>query len=314
MLASPIRSVLAATALAEAGDEALHVAGTLAAAAQAELHVIHALDLDLGAYPELGDSPDFPGRIAQVEEALARQLRRTLPPGVEAATREVVIYLAHRAILDRATDVRADVIVLGPHHRRALGERLLGTTADRVIRSAACPCLIVHDTLALPLRRVLVPLDLSSLASGALQAAVRWSEVLGARSGEPLPEVELDVVHVVPNLIATDGLPVNRAVIEPRLHHQVEEALAGHELAVRAREELVWGHRPAEEIVDYAKKRHSDLIVLATHGHGALRRALVGSVASAVARSAPCPVLLVPPAMWSHAGEDAGAEAAAAVA
>ena len=315
MLATPIRSVLAATALAEAGDEALHVAGKLAAAAHAELHVIHAFDLDLGAYPELGDSPDFPGRIAQVEEALARQLRRSLPPGVEAATREVVIYLAHRAILDRAAEVRADVIVLGPHRGRTLEERLLGTTADRVIRSAACPCLIVHDTLALPLRRVLVPLDLSDRACGALEAAARWSEGLGARGREPsLPEVELDVVHVVPGLFATDDLPVNRAAIGPRMHRQVEEALAGHELAARVREELVRGHEAAVEIVGYAKNRHSDLIVLATHGHGALHRALVGSVASTVARSATCPVLLVPPTMWSRAGEDAGSQAAAAVA
>jgi nucleotide-binding universal stress UspA family protein len=92
------------------------------------------------------------------------------------------------------------------------------------------------------------------------------------------------------------------------------EALARYAFRVGVREELVSGDEAAEEIVGYAKHRHSDLIVLATHGHGALRRALVGSLASTVARSATCPVLLVPPTLWSRAGEGAGSEAAAAVA
>ncbi|HEU0078622.1 MAG TPA: universal stress protein [Longimicrobiaceae bacterium] len=51
-------------------------------------------------------------------------------------------------------------------------------------------------------------------------------------------------------------------------------------------------------------------LVLDTHGHGALRRALVGSIASAVARGAGCPVLLVPPALWSGDGDELDGEPA----
>jgi nucleotide-binding universal stress UspA family protein len=45
--------------------------------------------------------------------------------------------------------------------------------------------------------------------------------------------------------------------------------------------------------------------VLATHGYGAVRRALIGSVASHVVRAAPCSVLLVPPALWGAGAEEA---------
>jgi nucleotide-binding universal stress UspA family protein len=312
---TPIRSVLAATDLTEASDDVLRAAAALASAAGAKLHVIHAFDLDLTAYPELEGPPTFHGRIAQAERALAAQLARTLPEGVETATREVMIYMAHRAILDRAAGVGADVIVLGPHRSRVASDRVMGTTADRVIRSAACPCLVARGPLPLPLRRVMAPLDLSDPARGALSAALGWIGALGA--GDPelaLPAAELDVVHVVPRLFASEELPVNRATIGPRLHEQVEKAVAEHGWGIAVREELVWGDSPAEEIVRYAREQRADLVVLATHGHGVLKRALIGSVASAVARAAPCPVLLVPPSRWSGSGEGAPVEAAAATA
>src|SRR5690606_15872693 len=96
----------------------------------------------------------------------------------EVASREVEIYVAHKAILDRAAAVEADLIVIGPHRRRAVGDAFLGSTADRVIRSAGAPCLVVRGPLSLPLRRVVVPIDLSEPAQRALDAALRWSDAL----------------------------------------------------------------------------------------------------------------------------------------
>jgi nucleotide-binding universal stress UspA family protein len=307
-----IRSVLVGTDLTAASDDVLRAAAVVAAAAGAALHVTHAFDLDVSAYSAFDtDVVGFPDRVERAEGRLTSQLARTLPAGFQPASREVVIYLAHRALLDRAEQVDADLIVLGPH-RRDRGARLLGTTADRVIRSATCPCLIVRGTFALPLRRVVVPMDLSDPARGALSTAGDWIEGLGASSPDlSLPDVELDVVHVVPRLFASEGLPVNRAIIGPRMHDDVEAELLRHPFGLAVREELVWGETPGCGIVEYARERHADLIVMATHGRGALRRALVGSVASSVARDAGCPVLLVPPARWSEGGDAVEAVAAA---
>lgn len=295
---NPIRSVLAATDLPPGSDDVLGSAARLARASGARLHVIHAFDLELSAYPGIdGSAPTFQGRISEAEERLARQLARTLPGGMEVASREIVIYVAHRAIVDRAAQVQADVIVLGPHRSRTSG--LLGTTADRVIRSAPCPCLVVRRPLELPLWRVMVPMDLSPAALGALDTALGWVDGLGAGSGDPpIPAAEVQVVHVIPPFFQSGVLPVSHATIGPALNAQVEKALARHG-AVEVREELLWGDGAAGEIVRYAEQRATGIIVLGTHGHGALKRALIGSVASAVARTAPCPVLLVPPPRWS---------------
>ena len=51
--------------------------------------------------------------------------------------------------------------------------------------------------------------------------------------------------------------------------------------------------RPANEIVDYATEIDADIIVIATHGHSRLARALLGSTTEGVVRSATCPVLTV---------------------
>jgi universal stress protein E len=298
MKPNPIRSVLAATDLTPASDDVLGSAARLARAGGARLHVIHAFDLELSAYPGIdGSAPTFQGRVAEAEERLGQQLARTLPEGMEAASREVVIYVAHRAIVDRAAQVQADVIVLGPHRTRTAG--LLGTTADRVIRSAPCPCLVVRRPLELPLWRVLVPMDLSRPSLGALDTALEWVDGLGAGNGDlPVPAAEVEVVHVIPRFFESAALPVSHATIGPVLSEQVEKVMARHG-AVDVREELLWGDGAAGEIVRYAEQQAAGLIVLGTHGHGALKRALIGSVASAVARTASCAVLLVPPARWS---------------
>lgn len=310
---SQIRSVLVGSDLTAASDDVVRAGGALAARAGAALHVVHAFDLDVGAYPAADvELLGFPDRVQRARERLARQLARTLPAGFEATTEEVAVHRAARALLERAEAVAADAIVLGPHRGEG-GARLLGTTADRVIRSAACPCLIVRGAFALPLRRVVVPMDLSDPSRGSLSTAADWADGLGVRAPDlSLPDVELDVVHVVPRLFAAEGLPVNRAIIGPRLHEQVEEELLRHPFGLGVREELVWGETPACGIVHYARDRNADLIVMATHGRGALRRALVGSVASAVARDAHCPVLLVPPARWSEPARVAEAAGAAA--
>ena len=64
--------------------------------------------------------------------------------------------------------------------------------------------------------------------------------------------------------------------------------------------EVLQGDLVAKRIIQFAERADADLVVLGTHGYGAVKRALVGGVASAVAREAQCAVLLVPPALWRN--------------
>ncbi|HEX6370550.1 MAG TPA: universal stress protein [Longimicrobium sp.] len=296
-----IVSIVAATDLSPACDPVLQAAGVIARMTGATLHVIHAFDLPPSPYLDAQEGEaTFPARIASARTALQAQVERTVPAEVTVAEQRVEIYAAHRAIAEYASAVGAALVVIGPHTHAGREAGLLGSTADRLIRTLHAPCLIVRGDFVLPLRRVLVPVDLSEAARPALETALRWAGTLGRSRHPPSGKTEVSVVHVVPRLADVPEVPFDHATVAPGVNREVEEAFraAGAPGHVVVHEEVIWGERPADEIVGLAQREWVDLVVLATHGHGALARALVGSTASAVARRAPCPVLLVPPRMW----------------
>lgn len=292
-----IASILVATDLSAASDHIVRAAASLAALLDARLHLLHAFDLDLSAYA-LADPdarPGFQDRVRAAQQQLDDQIRRAVRQGVDVASREVAIEVAHRAILARAEAAAADLIVLGPH-RRAEHAGFFGTTADRVIRSAEVPCLVVRGPLSLPLGSVIVPIDLSRPARGALDIALAWSAALGA--GPRGADARVTALHVMPTAFDVEGFAFDEAVIAPELHREVQAALDRVDVPVQVHEEVRTGDTPAPEILRALYELGADLVVLGTHGYGVVRRALIGSVASAVARDASCPVLLVPPGLW----------------
>ncbi|HEU4557121.1 MAG TPA: universal stress protein [Longimicrobium sp.] len=303
-----LRTILAATDLTDACDDVLRAAAGLARRTGGALHMLHSFDFPPAPYfDDAAEAVTFQSRVEDSERTMEEQIGRTVPPDVAIAGRRVEIFTAARAITDYAAAIRADVIVMGPHthHRRDAG--FLGTTADRVIRTADVPVLVVRGELRLPLRRLLVPIDLSEPTNGVLDTALRWGAGLGAGDGTlPAPEVvEMEIVHVMPRILASAELPFARATVPPGMNAEVEAAVerAGRTSAVRVTEEVLWGDRPDREIVCFVRETGSELVVMATHGHGMVKRALIGSTASGVARAAPCPVLLLPPAVWRTADE-----------
>ena len=140
---------------------------------------------------------------------------------------------------------------------------------------------------------VLLPTDFSAAADAAALVAMAIARETGAR---------LHVVHVVPP--ATDPSPGSEQLT--RLGRQLGKGLQV-EIA------LLSG-RAAREVTAYARDKGIDLIVMSTHGRTGVSRTLLGSVAEAVVRLAPCLVLTVPmalPLARSAAGPAAQAGAAA---
>jgi nucleotide-binding universal stress UspA family protein len=243
-----IRTIVAATDLTEASDEVLRAAGRLALETGATLHAVHALDFPPAPYlDDVGEVTGFQEKIDAAEQALWKQVGHTVPAGVPIGGCRLEIYAAHRAIAEYADAVGADLIVLGPHTRRQLEVGFLGTTADRVIRSASCPVLVVRGALRLPFRRMVAPIDLSERSGRVLDAALAWGEVLGEHdTATGMPVAELSIVHVMPRLFAVPGMPFSRAEVRPGMNREVQAALrrAGGAPSVDVREEVVWDTAP----------------------------------------------------------------------
>ena len=288
-----IRSILVASDLSPVADEVVQSAASLAKAVGGALHVINAQE-PVGLR---GDSDVLvtQRRVHNARLELDARLADILPSDFEVATRTVAFDRAHAAILRRAKEVEADLIVIGPHRERPYGDALLGTTADRLVRTANVPCLIVRKPLALPLATVLVPSDLSRAARGALYESLTWAEELG---GEMAASVR--VVHV-DTRPGENPLPVAPKSVEGELLHTHVSAITeefGTYLTAEVQEEVVVGASPSEEILKVVARMDPSLVVMGTHGDGALIRTLIGSVSSSVARQVEAPVLLVPPNLW----------------
>ncbi|MDQ3521727.1 MAG: universal stress protein [Gemmatimonadota bacterium] len=291
-----VRSILVATDLSDASDPIVRTAARLAKHQGVDLHLLHAFDLNSPRDRSDAGKITFQSRIESCERALNEQIRRTVVEGVEVASREVIIYAPEKAIVEQAAAVSANLLVLGPHRRRALADAFLGSTADYVIRHAAAPCLVLRGELPIPLRQVVVPVDLAKTTAGTLDVALAWADALGRNEATP----ELRVLHVVPYPGPTQQ-ELDRAEGEARRAMRAAIADAAGRIGeagrVDVREEVLWESAPADAIMKFAGREKPELLVLGTHGRGALGRAFAGSVSSSIVRSARCSVLLVPPAL-----------------
>jgi nucleotide-binding universal stress UspA family protein len=140
------RRVLCATDFSDASDATVDMALSLAEESLAAVTLLHVVE-NFG--PELHPlNPERePLRHTLTRQALER-LRRAAgsAPGFCCVTERVETGTAWREILRVAGETEADLIVVGAHSHGALGRLFLGSTADQVVRHAACPVLIVRPS------------------------------------------------------------------------------------------------------------------------------------------------------------------------
>ena len=198
-------------------------------------------------------------------------------------------------ITQEAARTQADVIVLGRHRNRAGNP---GSTADRVVRTAHVPCLILSQEMTLPLESVLVPVDVSEAARGELHVALTWASALRARGTRGSKSAtRAHALYVRPD--GSDDQGENaRSLLRAEIT-AIRDRLA--DIAGIAIDEHVASGDIAPVILEQAEAKNADLIVLATRGTRIADDPL-GSVSSAVVKVATRPVLLVPPEIWAAAG------------
>ena len=145
-------------------------------------------------------------------------------------------------------------------------------------------------------KRILVPVDGSRTSEAGLRTALKLAK---ASRGSVL------VLHVVEENVVLLGGDYTSGTYLDQLFKELKEsgkqilaraaALAKRQ-AVKARTVLLedlGSRRVADLIVQQARKFHADVIVIGTHGRRGLKRAVMGSDAEEVVRTAPAPVLLV---------------------
>lgn len=135
-------------------------------------------------------------------------------------------------------------------------------------------------------RRILIAIDGEPLAAHAAEIGIELATSLGA---------ELAFVHAIdPLLTQATGITPNELILEA--DREGKRLIAGFShLLPPTITPLKFVHvgKPAAEIVRAAKEWPADMIVIGSHARHGVQRALLGSVAEAVLRHAPCPVLVI---------------------
>jgi nucleotide-binding universal stress UspA family protein len=91
-----------------------------------------------------------------------------------------------------------------------------------------------------------------------------------------------------------DALAQIQSAVTDSANDQLRElAIQEQRQGLPVESSLVVSTRPASAIVTFAREHDIDLIVMGTHGRGAMLRMMLGSVAEHVVRTAPCPVMVV---------------------
>ena len=243
----------------------------------------------------------FPRRdllIDTVREGAEKRLREiSLSLGADRVWLELREGEPVECITTLAEDFSADAVVAGAHGERAGLSEGLGSTADRLVRASTRPVLLVTGPRLTTPRHVLVPLDKTDHAAGALG----WASALSQRDGARVTAMHVETGGVASGALAAlavvSGTPPGNVgtplAIAEESNRLLESTVAAGVPRQQASSEIVTGD-PTREILAAATRLDVDLIVMARRDTGNLRRAVLGSVVAGVLRSASCPVLVVP--------------------
>ncbi|MBN1191957.1 MAG: universal stress protein [Dehalococcoidales bacterium] len=203
-------------------------------------------------------------------------------------------------IINYSAEIDSSLIILASRGASASSFWKIGNVADKVLRAATCPVLLVREqpddsviSLKYILRKILVPLDGSKLSETALPPALGLAAATGA---------EIILFQVIE--------PVDFSGYDDLAPEVIEKYKAGFHSTARNYLEkikksyvnsysnisIATGESPvAEHIIDYSEVNYCDLIVMSTNGRSGLGRWVFGSVTGKVLHAGKRPLIVVRP-------------------
>ena len=202
-------------------------------------------------------------------------------------------------IVEKAAADKTTLIAMATHGRSGMSRWLLGSIAEKVLRAATNPLLLVRASEeALTegeavLRSIIVPLDGSELAESVLPTAVKFARLFNVgmvlfRTYELPASAYYGRENYLPNYEELKNRVKEQA--QDYLDKRIEAIKA--EGVQRVSSVLIEGSGP-NEIIDYARKTPNALITMCTHGRSGVKRCVLGSVTEKVVRHSGDPVLVM---------------------
>lgn len=187
-------------------------------------------------------------------------------------------------VLEIAAEMRADLIVTGVARRDHVGDYLLGTSVDALVRRTATPLLVVKSRPRNGYARIMATTDYT-------HCSIHTLDVMPA-----FPRAEATLVHAYRPPVATilTGDVATAPVPETELAERKSFLdMLNPELRSRLETTSIGG-LPWEALSAAVRDRRFDLAVVERHGGNSIGRALLGGMAQKLLGALPCDVLVVP--------------------
>jgi nucleotide-binding universal stress UspA family protein len=254
--------------------------------------------------------PRYPARLAgaasvrahhatEANKVLAPALAPLKKAGVDASARYVVG--SPGTTIGKIAARDADLVVMGAHGHTAMAGLVVGSVTSAVLASCATPLLIVRGRVraSRDVLKVGVAVDGSRYGAAAVRYFLQHINLFGRA-----PAVTL--IHVVPDLLSiyVPGLaqmPTPAFSPEQAISSQTAQFEAAikpvrklmKQAGLAAAETRLIGNGPGDKIAAYATQNKFDLLVMGSHGYGAFKSVILGSVATRVAAKCQTPLLLI---------------------
>lgn len=235
----------------------------------------------------------------EAEKALKPARTRLQKAGMTPTVRFAVGNPADEISAAAAKD-DVDLLVMGSHGHSALRGLLVGSVTNAVLAQTTTPILILRhrETPPADSLKVGIAVDGSKFGREAVKYVLRHRDLFGANPQITLLHVVADFAGALMPDMAGIALPAySEEDIRAMQRKAFESAVAPvrklfQKAGVPVTEVCLAGN-PADEIAAYAKKKKLDVLVMGSHGYGAFKAAVMGSVATRVAHTAELPLLLV---------------------
>lgn len=290
-----IRSLLVPVDLTPVSDRVLGRVKRLPLADDARITLLHVVPDIVSVQNQRSAERDATKALAAEVRDLRQSMLRSqyIEPVVTTGT------AAAKEISAFATRVNAELIVMGRGSGR-VSDVFLGSTAERVIRQAQLPVLVVRRPARKPYCRPALALDLDHAAVEIVRLALRVV---------PAPRPAFAVIHafddpyhglIYPSL--SDAAAERKVELQLKATREVEGLLTSAmkhanlspDDAAQWKTHVRYGS-PRSVIENTMRKTEPDLLVLGTRGHTGAAYVFFGTVAGDVLRQAKCDVLVVPP-------------------
>ena len=281
-----LRRILCATDLTVRSKAAWLRAASLARQTGARLTLLHVIDLqESERVARMRANRAYVQMLSQADQAFASAAGFIDVVVRRGNARDVIASTAH--------ECDADLIVVAAPKLRRL-DSIVGTTAERLVRTAKRPVLVVRREMQASYSKVAIAADLSSASLPMMRTAIRLAA---------LDDVSATIVHAIhPSYDGTmRSVGLDESTIaryqrssQETAKQRLQSMIADAGLRSGSTRVIVRGQPPAAAIRTVLEYERPELLVIGASRWFLLKRLLIGSVADRMLRAAPCDVLVIP--------------------